>query len=209
MADLLVTRPGRWFLPETPDVLGMLREQTAVTARGLDAFAEWALGDEEGAELVRRLEHEADKHKRTLRGALKTAFSTPVEPEDLFELSRGIDSVLNGAKDAVREAEVMALRPDAALAEMAGLLAEGVHEVERAVGALAGDGDTATDSADAAIKSQRRLERIYRVASAALLDEEDLRLAGGKHELYRRVLHLSDQVVDVAERVWFVVVKEA
>ena len=28
-----------WFLPETPDVLGMLRRQMAVTIDGVDAFA--------------------------------------------------------------------------------------------------------------------------------------------------------------------------
>jgi hypothetical protein len=36
-----VTRK-RWFLPETPDVLGMLRRQMAVTIDGVDAFARWA-----------------------------------------------------------------------------------------------------------------------------------------------------------------------
>ena len=35
----------RWFLPETPDVLGLLRGQLAVTIEGLDAFAAWAGGD--------------------------------------------------------------------------------------------------------------------------------------------------------------------
>ena len=202
--------PTRWFLPETPDVLGMLREQTAVTAKGIDAFAAWAAGDGAKADLVRSLEHEADDHKRELRGALRTAFSTPVEPEDLFELSRGIDAVLNGAKDAVREAEVMEVVPDEALAQMAGLLAQGVHQLATAIEALASDGDAATDAADAAVKSQRHLERAYRTASAALLEEDgDLRMVASKRELYRRATRLSDDVVDVAERVWFVIVKEA
>ncbi len=203
-------KPARWFLPETPDVLGMLRDQAGVTAKGIDAFAEWAGGDVARADLVRQLEHEADEYKRQLRGALKTAFSTPVEPEDLFELSRGIDAVLNGAKDTVREAEIMSVQPDEALAEMASLLAEGVHQLKAAVGALSTDPDSATDAADAAVKSQRRLERVYRGASAALLEVDgDLRLVAAKRELYRRATQLSDVAVDVAERVWFVVVKEA
>ena len=202
--------PTRWFLPETPDVLGMLQQQTAVTAKGIDAFAAWAAGDGAKADVVRSLEHEADEHKRELRGALRTAFSTPVEPEDLFELSRGIDAVLNGAKDAVREAEVMAMPPDGALAQMAGLLAEGVHRLASAIETLASDGDAATDAADAAVKSQRHLEKAYRAASAALLEgNSDLRTVAAKQELYRRASRLSDDVVDVAERVWFVIVKEA
>jgi len=31
----------RWFLPETPDVLGMLREQTAITMEGMEALIAW------------------------------------------------------------------------------------------------------------------------------------------------------------------------
>ena len=44
-------------------------------------------------------------------GRSREAFMTPLEPEDLFELSRGLDEVLNAAKNAVREAEVMGTPP--------------------------------------------------------------------------------------------------
>jgi len=50
-----------------------------------------------------------------LRGALTVAFTTPLDPEDIFELSRELDRVLNGAKNIVREAEVMETAPDGAL----------------------------------------------------------------------------------------------
>jgi uncharacterized protein Yka (UPF0111/DUF47 family) len=54
--------------------------------------------------------------------ALREAFVTPLEPEDLFALSRGVDRILNQAKDLVRESEVMVCPPDAAVAQMAALL---------------------------------------------------------------------------------------
>ena len=48
------TRKGsRWFLPEAPDVIGMLQKQAEITARGMDAFAAWAAGDRSRAEDVR------------------------------------------------------------------------------------------------------------------------------------------------------------
>ena len=50
---------GRWFLPETPDVLGLLRAQLAVTIEGVDAFAAWAGGDPAAADVVRDAEHRA------------------------------------------------------------------------------------------------------------------------------------------------------
>ena len=46
-------RHRRWFLPETPDVIGLLRRQTAVTIEALDAFAAWAAGDTAAALVVR------------------------------------------------------------------------------------------------------------------------------------------------------------
>ena len=51
----------RWFLPDTPDVLGMLHRQAEITARGIDAFAQWAAGDTARADDVRDAEHECDE----------------------------------------------------------------------------------------------------------------------------------------------------
>ena len=38
---------------------------------------------------------------------LRAAFSTPLDPEDIYELSERLDEVLNGAKNTVRESEIM------------------------------------------------------------------------------------------------------
>jgi len=197
----------RWFLPETPDVLGMLREQTEITVEGMDALVAWAGGEQAAADRVRDCEHRADERKRALRRALTAAFTTPLEPEDIFELSRGLDAVLNGAKDLVREAEVIGAEPDAPMAEMAGLLAEGVGHLTAAFKALRGKG--ATDAADAAVKSQRRLEHVYRGAMSALLALDNPREVAARRELYRRLSRASDGLIDVAERVWYSILKES
>ena len=44
---LTMARRLSWFLPENPDVLGMLRKQAEITERGMDALTAWAAGDEE------------------------------------------------------------------------------------------------------------------------------------------------------------------
>jgi hypothetical protein len=198
----------RWLLPDTPDVLGLLREQLAVTVDGMDAFVSWARGDAEADLRVRELEHRADDAKRALHQALREAFVTPLEPEDLFALSRGVDRILNQAKDLVRESEVMACPPDAAVAEMAALLAASVRGIGEAIARLGGGGDT-TAPADAAIKDDRRLERVYRAAMAALLEVDDLREVIARRELYRRCSRMGESAVDVAERVLYADVKES
>lgn len=198
----------RWFLPESPDVIGMLRQQLGVTTEGIDMLVEWARGDESKAEVIRALEHRGDEHKRTLEAALTTAFTTPLEPQDLYTLSRNIDWILNFAKDLVRESEVMACPPDPPLADMCVALAESVHLVAEAVGLLGSDSEAATEKANEALRAQRQIERVYRDAMASLVGVEDLREVMSRRELYRRVPRIGEVVVDVAERVWYAVVKE-
>ena len=197
-----------WFLPENPDLLGMLRNQATITVQAMDALVAWSSGDAGAAEMVRHLEHRADDVKREIWQAVRDAFSPPLDAEDLYTLSADLDEVLNAAKNLVREMEVMAIAPDAPTHEMVTLLADAVHHLVDAFGCL-GTNDDATQRADAAIKSQRRVEHAYRAAMSALLDVPDLREVIGRREVYRRLSRIGDLVHAVAERIWYSVVKEA
>lgn len=208
---------SRWFLPDNPDVLGMLVDQARVSVEGMEALVRWASGDTDGADACRDAEHRADDHKQELRLALRSSLLTPLDAEDLYALSERLDAALNQAKDTVREAEVMAMLPGEAEHRMAELLAEGTRLLLTAFEGLAqvggGPGSTpvpqkATDAADAAVKCQRKLERVYRSSMQALIDEEDLRELTGRREIYRRLSRVSDTLVEVAERVWYAAVKE-
>src|SRR5690606_18586884 len=118
---------SRWFLPDTPDVLGMLVAQAGVTVEGMDALVRWAEGDAGAGDEVRDAEHRADDHKHDLRRALRSSLLTPLDAEDLYALSERLDAALNQAKDAVREAEVMEMSPGDAEHQMAEMLAEGTR----------------------------------------------------------------------------------
>jgi uncharacterized protein Yka (UPF0111/DUF47 family) len=198
-----------WFLPADSDVLGLLHRQAIVTVEGMEEFAAWAAGDTGAADRVRACEHRADDVKRDVLRALRTAFVIPLEPEDVFALSRGVDWILNHAKDAIGESEVMACPPDAIVNDMAGELVIAVRQLAAAMHALgAGDGDPAA-AAEAAIKAERRLEKSYRRGMAALLELEDLREVTARRELYRRCSRIGENVDEVAERVIYAVVKES
>jgi uncharacterized protein Yka (UPF0111/DUF47 family) len=210
-----------WFLPEDPAVLERLREQVGITVAGMEAFAAWAAGEAAAGERVRIKEHEADEAKLAVRIALRDAFITPVSPEDVFTLSQLIDKVLNDAKDVVGEAEVMAMAPDDAMAEMAGLLLDGMNHLLRACDAITPHGGdesfrTATSAADDATKAARHMEKAYRRAMSDLLGppaetvagHEHVREVTGRRELYRRLSRIGGTVVDVADRVWYAAVKE-
>ena len=198
----------RWFLPYTPDLLGLLLDQSDITCQGIDAFVRWSGGELDQSTAVRQFEHEADDARRHVLKELRAAFSTPLDPEDIYELSERLDEVLNGAKNAVRESEIMKAEPDPAMAEMAGHLQTGVAHLHHAFAALKTDRDRATDEADAAIHCERDLERCYRRAMSELSDVDDLQEVTARRELYRRYSQIGDNLVRVGHRVWYSVVKE-
>ena len=197
-----------WFLPQSVDLIGMLQIQTAITVEGIDALVAWSGGDPGASDRVRDCEHRADDAKRALWRALREAFSPPMDAEDLFSLSSGLDEVLNGAKDLVREMEVMRIEPNSAMQRMSACLRDSVGHLSDAFADLADGGDP-TGRADAAIRSQRQVEKEYRAAMPELLDRHTERDVGGMREAYRRLLHIGNQVHRVADRVWYAAVKEA
>lgn len=199
----------RWFLPRDPDVLGLLCAQAAITIDGMQAFEAWTRGDASGATALRDAEHRADDAKRDLQRELRAAFSTPLDAEDIYELSERLDQVIGGAKDLVREAEALSLAPDPALAEMAGLMVQSVRDLAAAFAALPKNVDAATASADAAKRGSRQLEASYQTAMSATVGVDDPRQQFPRRELYRRAARIADAVIRVAERIWYAVVKQS
>jgi inorganic phosphate transporter, PiT family len=174
----------------------------AVALTAGTAFGGWRLA-------VREAEHTADDVRRRLQQELRVAFSVPLDAEDIYTLSERLDAVLNDAKNAVREAEVMNIRPDEHLAAMATSILSGVHHLASAFDVLARDQDRATAAANAAISATREVERRYRIAMSEALQLEDVRELFSRRELYRRYARMGDQVVRVADRVWYAVVKHS
>ena len=104
----------------------------------------------------------------------------------------------------------MDVQPDRATAEMAVLLAEGVHHLQAAFDGLGlKAGASVTAAADAAVKSQRKLERTYRRAAGDLLAVTDISVVTARREFYRRISAISDDIVSVADRIWYSWVKES
>jgi uncharacterized protein Yka (UPF0111/DUF47 family) len=199
---------SHWFLPETPDVRALLRRQLAATILGAEALAAWSAGELAAAQRVRDAEHEGDAIKRELLESIRAAFVLPLEPEDAFTLSRSVDLTLNYCRDLVNESEVMDVRPDEGIAEMASGLVASLRHIDQAFEALGSDPDLATAAADAAIKEERRMAHAYYSGMGALLELEDMRERIGRRELYRRCLRIGEVVVEIADRVVYAIVKQ-
>jgi uncharacterized protein Yka (UPF0111/DUF47 family) len=197
----------RWFLPESPDVIGLLRVQLKTTLAGIDAFGAWARGDAAAVENLRAARPAAEAARRDVLAAVRDAFITPLEPEDLFALASGLGWILDHAVDLVSEAEVMASGPDGGIDEMAGKLAQALRHIDAAIGLMASDGEGAIRAADAGIEAERQLEHAYYRGMGALLEVTDMRERITRRELYRRCSRIGELVVEVAERVIYAVMK--
>ncbi len=199
----------RWFLPETPDVLGTLHEQAAVTRQGLSIFVAWSRGDLTQAAALRQAEHDADDVRRRLAQQLRSAFTTPVDQEDLFTLSERLDIVINMAKNVVREAELFGVTPTPITAQLADEALAGVENLARAFDVLLDDPDQATALADAATKCGRHMEKLYAQGIKEVAVMPEFREALPLREHYQRCLRIGESIELVADRIWYAVVKEA
>jgi len=205
-----VARRLPWFLSGEPDLLALLDAQVEATVQGMRAFASWAQnGSEEDAIAVREAEHHADDARRRLSEALREALVTPLEPEDLYTMSERLDTVINGAKNAVRDAEALGWRPDPATADMAALLLQGTEELASAVQCIRRDPAEASRRADEATHCARQVEKIYRASIAALRNRSaaDTLEIVTTFEAYRTLLAISDALVHVSHRIWYSVLK--
>lgn len=207
------SRRSRWrrlFLPAVPDVLALLVAQVELSVAGLTAFDAWSHGGgAEAAAAVRSARHDAFAARRELQAALQAALSTPVDQEDLYVLSERADRLLEVARNAVREAEVLGWAPDRHAATMGGRLADGARALLAGFELLPKDPEEAGRRADAASDAVHRVEHDYREAMAELVRVDDLRVVFAGQDLYRRYLALAEAIVAVADRLWFVVLRGA
>jgi uncharacterized protein Yka (UPF0111/DUF47 family) len=178
-----------------------------VTIEGVDAFAAWSRGDAAAALTLREAAPRGEAAKRQLLQAVRDAFITPLEPEDVFALSSGIDWILDLSVDVISESEVMAAGPDSGIAEMAGWLADAMRRIDVAVELLGSDRAKASGAADAAIAAERELEQAYYRGMGALLEVTDVRERISRRELYRRCGRIGEVVINVAERIIYAVMK--
>ena len=190
-----------------PTCSGCCASRRRSPSRAMDALVAWAGGDAAAADRVRDCEHRADERKRALREALTVAFTTPLEPEDLFELStrprhgaeRREEHRARGRGDGRR-----ARRGDRADGDAAG---RGAGHLADAFASTRATRTATARAADARSRASGRLERVYREAMSALVQDSDLREVAARRELYRRLPH-ERQLVEVAERVWYSVLKQ-
>ncbi|WIY00439.1 hypothetical protein QRX60_41335 [Amycolatopsis mongoliensis] len=196
--------PKTWFLPHNPDVLGRLRDQADTVSEVLTTLAGWVRGEPVGGELHTPLLVQAAERREVLV-AVREAFSTPIEAEDVFELAERLGEIADAAYMLVRESDLSRTPPDDHLRAMV-LTAVAAFDMLHAALDLLPSTDAA-GRADAAVSSLDVAEHAYRRAIAGLETEPDPRREMRLRELYRRAEHLLLAVQRLGRRTWYAVCK--
>lgn len=191
------------------DFYSMLTEQASITLEGMVALEKWIEDGAEGrCQTVRDLEHKADKHKLRLEHSLVATLITPIDREDIYDLSHRLDEVINCAKRTVREMEALEVRPEGTvLHKMAGTLVEGSRCLLIAFTNLASDLSESASQAGLARKADNKLEKIYRRAMQELFQTDDVKDIMRKGEVYRTMVNAGQRIDVVGEKLSHVIVK--
>lgn len=217
---------GRVF-PKTPDFYGLLKAQSEQAVRGMETLVEYMSdGSTTLARAVKRLESESDEMRDRSMAALNSAFSTPMDREDLYRAIATLDHLLGYAKSTVREMEVLHVDPDRHTRAMAEKLLQGAQALDTGYGLLAEQTSEAEQYAQAARSAERDIEKHYRKALSDLFDVESQMKSLGKidgpsgpatlaqvidifkrREIYRHLSNAGDRVAHAGESLHDIIVK--
>lgn len=125
----------------------------------------------EASELIRRVEHDGDHHRRVLVRALRTTLVTPIDREDLFRVSRSIDDVLDNLRDFVREWELFEMTRSPVILPVAEAIAAALGDLRLATETVVEDPKQIVSRTGVAKKAGNGIRRAYEVALAALYRE--------------------------------------
>ncbi len=186
----------------------LLSRQSAKSIEGLEALANYAEnGTKENANLVRNIEREADELRRILIQELDQTFITPIDREDIYQLSRAIDDVVDYANTTVDEMEIYEVKGDSHIKEMVNILRKAARELNDAVKILKDYPKIASEHAVKAKSYENQMEKAYHVALAELFKGTDTVYMLKMREIYRHLSNAADRGDEAANIISSIVMK--
>jgi predicted phosphate transport protein (TIGR00153 family) len=186
----------------------LLSFQSLKSIEGLDALWNFAEnGTKENANLVRNIEREADELRRILIQELDQTFITPIDREDIFELSRAIDDVVDYANSTVDEMEIYEVKGDEHIKEMVNILRKAARELNDAVKILKDYPKIASEHAVKAKAYENQMEKAYHQALAELFKGTDTVYMLKMREIYRHLSNAADRGDEAANIISSIVMK--
>jgi hypothetical protein len=156
---------------------------------------------------VKDLEKMGDEERRVLIEELNNTFVTPFDREDIFQLSRALDDVMDYANSSVVELEIYELKADDHVKEMVDILIGAGEELSKSMKYLEDYPKIANDHAVKAKKYENKMEAAYRHALSDLFKGTDPIFMLKMREIYRHLSNCADRADEAANIVLSIVMK--
>jgi len=167
--------------------------------------------DADALKAVRTLAEEASELRRVLIDELHQTFITPLDREDIFNLSHCFEDMVTYALTTVEEMNILKVDADDYIRQMMKLVSEEAEQLESATLRLAQNPRVALDHAHEVRRLERRVERLYRTAIKDLFaratDPEQLPGLFYRREVYRHISNMSDRADSAANVFGMVIMK--
>ena len=144
------------------------------------------------AESITQLEHDADDIRRTLIENLNHTYITPIDREDLFNLSRQLDEIIDYIKTSVDEILLFNITPNQDIESITGSLLEMTKHISEAVQNIAKEPQTAKTAAILVKKYENKIDALTKHAYATLFENDDFKMIFKYAEIYRHLNHTAD-----------------
>ena len=201
-------------LSEKDKFVAMLIAQADKTIEGV-RFLEASIEavDERAVAALRRLAEEASELRRVLIDELHKTFITPLDREDIFNLSHCYDDMVTYALTTLEEMSILKVDADDHIRYMVRLVREEAEELQAAIMRLGQNPRVAGDHAREVRAKERKVEREYRTAIKELFagatDPAALPALFYRREVYRHISNMSDRADSAANVFGMVVMKLA
>jgi uncharacterized protein len=193
------------IFPPRYDFYGMLSKQAEQTQVGVKALIAWLESDANSDPVdVIREENKGDEIRLDMESELQGAFSTPFDRQDIYEVSRRMDHILNFSVSTAYEMKAFGVKPDKSILTMARSLSKGTELMANSMNLLKEDPKAAGDLIPKMRDQEREIEKTYVHDMATVFEEDEPIVAMKKREIYH---HLRDAgrhmsiTVDVLHRI--------
>jgi uncharacterized protein Yka (UPF0111/DUF47 family) len=200
----------RLFAKQKNIFYDLLYQHSEKTLEGLEALAGYM--DErspENAKRVKKCETEADDLRLILIQELDKTFVTPLDREDIFDLSRVIDDVMDYANSTVYEMEIYEVSADGHVKEMVNILISAGREINNAIKLLEDQPKVAAVHAVKAKAYENTMEGAYRLALSHLFRGDDTVFMLKMREIYRHLSNAADRGDEAANIITSIVMKHS
>jgi uncharacterized protein len=193
------------LFPTKYDFYGMLSKQAVQTEVGVRALINWLdSGGNDDPVNVAGEKGKGDQIRLEMESELQRAFSTPFDRQDIYEVSRRMDHILNFSVSTAYEMKAFDVEADQAILIMAGSLLKGAGLIVDCVNTLKENPEEAGNLIPKMREEERLIEKTYIQNMAGVFASDEPIIAMKKREIYH---HLRDAgrhmsiTVDVLHRI--------